>query len=62
MYFIFHVSQQDHHVEMSCVFVGQSSSLHVTTLKSLATIGILIVKRENASSETSYKYVLTLKN
>ena len=62
MYFICHVTQQDHSVEMSCVFMGESSSLHVTTLKSLVTIGILIVKRKNASSKTSYKYVMTLKN
>ena len=62
MYFICHVSQQDHHVEMSYVFLGESSSLHFTSLKSLVTIGILIAKRKNASSKTSYKYVLTLKN
>ena len=61
MYFICHVTQQDHSVEMSCVFMGESSSPHVTTLKSLVTIGILIVKRKNASSKTSYKYILTLK-
>ena len=29
---------------------------------SLVTIGILINKRKNGSSKTSYKYVLTLKN
>ena len=62
MYFICHVTQQDHSVEMSCVFMGDSSLRHVTTLKGLVTIGILIVKRKNASSKTSYKYVLTLKN
>ena len=61
-YFICHVSQQDHSAEMSCVFLGESSSLHVTTLKSLVTIGILIVKTKNASSKSSYKYVLTRKN
>ena len=62
MYFICHVTQQDHSVEMSCVFLGESSSPHVTTLKSLMPIGILIVKRKNASSKTYYKYVVTLKN
>ena len=62
VYFICHVIQQDHSVEMSCVFMGESSSPHVTTLKSLVIIGILIVNRENASSKTSYKYVMTLKN
>ena len=61
MCFICHVTQQDHSVEISCVFMGESSSPHVTTLKSLVTIGILIVKRKNASSKTSYKYILTLK-
>ena len=62
MCFICHVAQQDHYVEMSCGFMGESSSPHVTTLKSLVTIGILIVKRKNTLSKTSYKYVLTLKN
>ena len=61
MYFICYVTQQDHSVEMSCVFVGGSSSLHVTILKSLVTIGIVIVKRKIASSKKSYKYILTLK-
>ena len=61
-YFICHVTQQDLSVEMPCVFMGESSTLHVTTLKSLVTIGILIVVRISASSKTSYKYVLTLKN
>ena len=35
MYFIFLVKQQDHSVEMSCVFMGESFSQHVTTQKSL---------------------------
>ena len=45
MYFICHVIQQGYSVEMLCVFMGESSSQHVTTLKSLVilTIGILIV-------------------
>ena len=46
----------------ACAFMGENSSHHVTTLKSLMTIDILIVKRKNASSETSYRYVLTMKN
>ena len=61
MYFVCHVTQQDHSIEMPCVFLGESSLPHVTTLKCLVTIGILIVKRKNASSKTSYKYILTLK-
>ena len=60
-YFICHVTEQDHSVEMSCVFIGESSLPHVATLKSLVAIGILIVKRKNASSKKFYKYVLTLK-
>ena len=62
IYFICHVIQQDHFLKMSCVFMGDSSSSHVTTLKSVVSIGILIVKRKNASSITSYKYVLAPKN
>ena len=62
MYFICHVTEQDHSVEMSSIFMGEKSLPHVTTLKSVVTIGILIVKRKNASSKKSYKYVLTLKN
>ena len=60
MYFICHVTQQDNSAEMSRVFIGESPSPHITTLKSLVTIGILIVKRKDAS-KTSYKYILTLK-
>ena len=60
MYFICHVTQQDHSFEMSCVFTDESSLPHVTTLKSLVKIDILIVKRKNVSSKTSYKYILTL--
>ena len=62
VYFIYHVTQQDRSFKMSCVFMAESSSLRITTLKSLVTIGILIVKMKNSSSKTSYKYVLTLKN
>ena len=62
MHFICHVTQQDHSVEISCVFMGEGFSLHVTTLKILMTIAILIVEKKNASSKTSYKCVLTLKN
>ena len=45
MYFICHVAEQDHSVEITCLFMGESSLPHVTTLKSLVTIAILIVKR-----------------
>ena len=51
MYFICYVTQQDHSVEMSWVFMVDGSSPHVTPLKSLVTIGILTVKRKNASSK-----------
>ena len=49
---------------MSCVIMGEGSSQHVTTLKSLVTIGILIIKRKNASHQKheSYKYGMPLKN
>ena len=57
MFFVIcHVTPQDQSVEMSCIFMDERSSQHVTTLKNLATIGILIVKRKNAS------YVVPLKN
>ena len=62
MYFICHVTEQDHSVEMSCVYMSENSLLDVTTLKHLVTMGILIVKSKNASSNKSYKYVLTLEN
>ena len=62
IYLMCPLTQQDHSVEMSCVFMGESSSPHVTTLKSFVIMGILIVKRKNASSKTFYNYVLTLKH
>ena len=36
---------------MSCIYMGESSLQHVITLKSLVIIGILIVKKKNASSK-----------
>ena len=57
MYSICHVTQQELSVEISCVFMGEGPLPHVTTLKSLVTIDILIVMKKNASSKTSYKYV-----
>ena len=63
MYFICHVTPQNHSVEMPCIFMGESSSQHVTTLKSLVTIGILIVRGKMLHQKRgSYKYVLPLKN
>ena len=44
MYFICHMTSQDHSVEMSCIYMGESFLEHVTTLKSLVIIAILIVK------------------
>ena len=58
MSFICHMIKQNHFVEMSSVFMGGSSSLHVPTLKILVTIGI----HHAFLSKTSYKYILTLKN
>ena len=43
MYFNCHVTPQDHSIEVSCMFMSESSSQYITTLKSLVTIGILIV-------------------
>ena len=63
MYFTCHVTPQNHSVEMSCIFVGDSSSQHATTLKSLATIGILIEEEKMLHQKRgSYEYVLPLKN
>ena len=63
MCFICHVTPQDYSVEMSCIYVGESSLQHVTTLKSLVIIGILIVKRKILhQKQECYKYVLPLKN
>ena len=63
MYFICHVTPQNHSVEMLCIFMGESTLQHVTTLKSLVTIGILIVSgRMLHQKRGSYKYVLPLKN
>ena len=39
-------TQQDHSVEMSCITMGESSSKHVTILKSLIITDILIVRRK----------------
>ena len=33
MYFVCHVTLQNHSVEMSCIFMGENFSQHVTTLK-----------------------------
>ena len=52
MNFICHETPQDHSVEMPFISMGDSSSQHVTILKSLVSIGILMVKRKNTSSKT----------
>ena len=52
MYFICHVAPQDHSIEVSYIFMGESLSQHVTTLISLVAVDILIVKRKNSSSKT----------
>ena len=44
--FICHVTPQDYSVEMSCIYMGETSLQHVITLKSLVIIGILIVKKK----------------
>ena len=63
IYFICHVTPQSHSVEMSCIFTGESTSQHVTTLKSLMTIDILIVRGKMLHQKReSHKHVLPLKN
>ena len=47
-----HVTPKDYSVGISCIFMSVKSSLRVTTLRSLVTIGILRVNRKNASSKT----------
>ena len=63
MYFVCHVTPQDRIVGMSCIYMNESSLQHAATMKIWVIIGILIVKRKNASSKTrTYKYILPLKN
>ena len=63
MYFTFHVTPQNHSFEMPYIFMGEIISQHVTTLKSLVTIEILIVRGKMLHQKRgSYKYVLPLKN
>ena len=52
--YVFYVTPQNDSIEMSCIFMGESSLQHVTTLKSLVIIGILRknAQRKNASSKT----------
>ena len=51
MYFICHVTPQDHSVVMH-IYMHESFSQHAVTLKSLVIIGIVIVELQNASSKT----------
>ena len=63
MHFICHATSQDHFIEMSCMFVSESSSQLVTTLKSLVTKGILIVRGKMLlQNYKPYEYVMALKN
>ena len=63
MYFICHATQHGDSVEMSCLFMGESASQDVITLKSLVTIGILIVKRKMLHQKhESYEHLLPLKH
>ena len=59
MYFICHLTSQDQTIEVLRKFMGGSSLHYVTTLKILVAIGILLVKRKNASSKTWMSYTLT---
>ena len=49
--FIRHVTLQNHSIEGSCIFTGESYSQQVSILKILVGIDILIVKRKYASSK-----------
>ena len=61
--FIRHVTPQDHSVVLSCIFMAESSLQHVTSLKNLVTIDILIVNRKMLHQKNeSCKYFLPLKN
>ena len=63
MYFICHVTPQGYSDVLSCILICESSSQHVTTLKNLLTIDILIVDRKMLHQKhESYKYLLPLKN
>ena len=54
---------QDHSVVLPCIFMGESSSQHVTILKNLVTIGILIRNRKMLHQKHEYnKDLLPLKN
>ena len=62
IYFICHVIPRNPSVEMSCIFMGKSTSQYVTTLKSLVTIGIMIIWGKMLHQKRgSYKCVLPLK-
>ena len=52
MYFICHLTLQYQPIDLSCKFMGGSSSRYMSTLTSLVTIVILIIKREYDSSKT----------
>ena len=59
MYIICHVTSQDYSIEISCIYMGESSLQHLTTMKSLVIRDILIVKKKNASSKTRILYICT---
>ena len=50
MYFVCHMTPQNHSVEMSCLFMGDSSSQHVTKPEKFG------------QKHESDKYVVPLKN
>ena len=63
MYFVCHVIPQNHSVEMPCIFICESSLQLVPPMKSLVTLGILIVRGKILHQKReSYKYELPLKN
>ena len=44
VYLIFHMTSQDHVIEVSCNFLSESSSFCVPTLPSLVVIKIVLVE------------------
>ena len=57
--YCFHMTPQDHLIEVSSIFMGESPSQHVSTLKRLVAIDILVVKRKDASPKSWILQVLT---
>ena len=63
MYFICHETPHDHSDEMSCIYMGESSLQHVTTMKSLVSQAFWQLRGKMVHQKQKfYKHVLPLKN